>query len=1686
MKRPVKIVYKYKNIHGKYQYALYVFVGNVKNNVKRALKLCEDDDYTAVKSRLHSPKYKNDLHVLQNEFGEDWIHYMFTNEHIAYQKKIKRGGENWFDENMFVINNNVVKVIQDNTKLKQKDIVKPIKFVNNHIDKKSLHLDLRRVWVYQHFIFEDDTLEIIKKKICASIETDLKFGNMGILLPTRIALFSPNKTNRYTPIGYSYEEEKNISIWNIRFNAQQNNSDNKMSTANQETLDNMPVHKLSKYYSSLSSYAYNINVLVSVENITPTKKNDQHMKNLMFPQLMFIDIYHELSIMKERQEMEQKINIFMKTYMLFYFPEITEVQLINIIVMLNGDLKMENTNENKYRKKQNKEINHELSIIEQSTNVISKLLSDTHYSKYTRYETVLNVILRCNLIACKSIKCNTKWKIERQIYHIFNTLHATKKYMFISKSIYGYKKTQKIKEKLSKRELLKHEEKIKRLLQPSKKTQFGITTHMYLEEYDKIFQIYISKNGILEVRTSWYETDKMTLKNVFEKIYPHIIEYINKINNDLALYQRNIKNNLRIIPPPAETFQFINININQYFEVPVTINLQKFQKMLQLFFPFVSSADTNTNAKTKKIEILYTRIPDYTSKVNNNLEKFVKSVIKQRSNMQDHEIIKYIQMQTNMQEQECIDFIKYVKTKNKLDNIKQRKSKLSVDNIKYNEPGLIMKFNKTDTVQKSSKHYYRCSCMGITNKYIFNRIKMFMSCVIYLYIELEQNNKHLLWVKEHLKDIQKLVRISSSLNMREKSTQGQKLSTMKYLTYLDKDRFGFKPDNTNNNNYSRLCEKKKQPHGFADNEDEREELAKLGYTINSDNIPVHESGRLGTMQLTKDGKMRFYICPTKKYPYMGFLPLNRHPDKKCLPCCTIKQMSESPSEHRRDLYKNCMSLKNIQNTDAVKNYSFIKQSGNRVRDNRLGKLPDALDTLLNKKGLIDGEQYRAIYKYTNNRGNLFKTGNDGYFYHLGMTNDWSFLHCIIKILQPSINDVLEEQVLRFKAKITHALKTCKRELFLYLTNGKFKNIDDLVDVIFTNSKSKIKYLVKLISTPGILFKNGLNILQFYFKKKSEIESHVNVLLYPTVSYMVSLEPFKTNSCTIIIIQQNDSYYPVVRAIKPNYNSNTKDDDIMIQRIFSPKMYKNLYPIYKRLYQDIYYVDSSSSTFIYNMLITNGIKPTGQVLNLYFKCEAIVLSNNNILPCLQSEPLPILPLVSKTKIKPWKVSELYAILSKCNKQYSSMFTHFIRSKTKYNTQICNSAGNLQMQIIPTKTVVLTRRYKLKPLIRNKDIHTKINRAIKENKDENDVCLQYINKEDYINDLYQLVRYHVSYILSNNRKLRTEMYNASKVYTQMHTVVKKIFKQFIVIEKKLDASNYKVVNKRIVCFELKKQFCDTINYKYAQGKCRLRVPRFLYEEFIMKIMKELQVRGYKRDELLQREDAFIDDIIDRNSYDEVKGNIIYQYNQYVLREKNVLKKLWENVWISDNTFDVVNGTDIDMNIIEQYEELKMNNPLYRYKNYWIQRVYVENLQFYRAYANCFHWIKNPSDDIYTRNLGYIDHHQERLAIWFRGTAILFLKDLNKKSISLIKKITNLSFQYDKYKIQVFNKLAKESIVPIMIALSMMWTYPINLYTAKYKPLLCFSNGNLNKAPIVSQQSINIRKIDDNKYESMYYFS
>lgn len=1685
MKRPVKIIYKYKNIHGSYQYALYIFVGNVKNNVKRALKLCEVDDYTTVKNKLHSSKYKNELHILQNEFGQDWIQYMFTNEHISVQSRVKKGGENWFDENTFVINNNIVKVIQENTKLKEKDIIKPISFVINHTDKKSLHSNLRRVWVYQHFIFEDDTIDVIKKKICASIETDIKFGEQGILLPTRIALFSPNKNNRYTPIGYSYEEDKNVSIWNRRFDTHQK-SINKMSTANQETLDNVPVHKISKYYSSLSSYAYNINVLVSIENIKPIRKNDQHMTDIMHPQLMFIDIYHELSIMKERQELEQHINIFMKTYMLFYFPEITEVHLLNIITMLNNNLKMDSTSENKYRRNQIKEINHELSIIEQSTNVISRLQEDPHYLKYTRYETVLSVILRCNLVACKSIKCNMKWNLERQMYNIFNTLHATKKYMFITMSSPGHITTQKIKVELSKKELLKHEDKIKRLLQPSKKTQYGITAHMYLEEYDKIFQIYISKNGILEVRTSWYETDKMTLKKVLNTIYPHITEYINKINNDLSLYQRNIKYNLRIIPPSIENFRFININISQYFEVPFIINLQKFTKMLQLFFPYVNLVDTNVNAKTRRIEILYTRIPEYTSKVNNNLEKFVKSVIKQRSNMQDHEIIKFIQKQTNMQEQECIDFIKYVKTKNKLDNIKQRKTKLSVENIKYSEPGLIMKFNKIDMVQKSNKFYYRCSCMGITNKYIFNRMKMFMSCVIYLYIELERNNKNLYWVKDYLKDIQKLVRISSSLDRRDKKVSTRKLSTMKYLTFLDKDRFGFKPENTNNNNYSRLCEKKKQPHGFADNEEEREELAKLGYTINNDNIPVHKSGRLGTMQVTKDGKMRFYICPTKKYPHMGFLPLDRHPDKQCLPCCTINQMSESPSEHRRDLYKNCMSLKNIQEVDAVKNYSFIKQSGNRVRDNRLGKLPDALDTLLNKKGLIDGEQYSAIYKYTSNQGNLFKTGSDGYFYHLGMTNDWSFLHCIIKILQPSINDVLEEQVLRFKAKIIHALRTCKRELFLSLTNGKFKTIDDLINVIFSNSKSKIKYLVKLISTPGVLFKNGLNILQFYFKKKSEIESHVNVLLYPTMSSMVSLEPFKTNSCTIIIIQQNDSYYPVVRAIKPNYNSHTKDDDIMIQRIFSPKMYKNLYPIYKRLYEDIYYADNASSTYIYNMLITNKIKPTGQVLNIYFKCEGLIMSNMNFLPCMYSETLPILPLVSKTKIKPWKVSELFAILSKCSKQYSSMFTHFIHSKTKYITQICNPDGNLQIQIVPTKTKELMHKYKLKPLIKNKDIHAKINKAIKENKDENDVCQQYINKENYINDLYQLVRYHISYILSKNRALKAEMYNATKDSNKMRIIVKKLFNQFVVIENKFDAVNYKVINKRIVCFELKKQFCDTVNYKYTRNKCRLRVPKFLYEEFLTKITKELQIRGYKRDELLQREDAFIDDIIDRNSYDEVKGNIIYQYNQHVFREKNVLQQLWENVHISENTFDVVNGTDIDMNIIEQYEELKMNNPMYRYKNYWIQRVYVENLQIYRAYANCFHWIKNPSDDMYTRNLGYIDHHQERLAIWFRGTAILFLKDLDKTKISLIKKITNSSFEYDEYKNQVFNKSMKESIIPVMLALSMMWTYPINLYNIKYKLLWCFSNGKLSKSSIVSQQSINIRIIDDNKYESMYYFS
>lgn len=108
MNEPIKIIFKAKNTNGKYQYHTYIFLGEIKKNIKDVLDRIKNMSlYNALLNMT-----KNDIAELNNFYGNLWYKYFFNKHHIAVFKNTlttnvqmfddlaRKVGKEWLDEHI--------------------------------------------------------------------------------------------------------------------------------------------------------------------------------------------------------------------------------------------------------------------------------------------------------------------------------------------------------------------------------------------------------------------------------------------------------------------------------------------------------------------------------------------------------------------------------------------------------------------------------------------------------------------------------------------------------------------------------------------------------------------------------------------------------------------------------------------------------------------------------------------------------------------------------------------------------------------------------------------------------------------------------------------------------------------------------------------------------------------------------------------------------------------------------------------------------------------------------------------------------------------------------------------------------------------------------------------------------------------------------------------------------------------------------------------------------------------------------------------------------------------------------------------------------------------------------------------------------------------------------------------------
>jgi hypothetical protein len=156
----------------------------------------------------------------------------------------------------------------------------------------------------------------------------------------------------------------------------------------------------------------------------------------------------------------------------------------------------------------------------------------------------------------------------------------------------------------------------------------------------------------------------------------------------------------------------------------------------------------------------------------------------------------------------------------------------------------------------------------------------------------------------------------------------------------------------------------------------------------------------------------------------------------------------------------------------------------------------------------------------------------------------------------------------------------------------------------------------------------------------------------------------------------------------------------------------------------------------------------------------------------------------------------------------------------------------------------------------------------------------------------------------------------------------------------------------------------------------------------------------------------------------------------------------------------------------------------KEYYLQKIIMNNLSIFRAYVNGHYWIKNKFNEPEIKNLGYYSPLQTELANYFRGLIIEWLK--NSKNESKIKDL----FKYMNLK---KNKNINEYLIKIGSSTSYITNCIIELSTLSYInniPIIIYDDLNIplyvfNKGLIYDRKvnkDSDIKKILDNKSSSI----
>ena len=1257
----------------------------------------------------------------------------------------------------------IKKAITSETFDKFKNIADFDRRQDNSLFDQNLKDVFLKNYITHLYIYKDDTIKTIRNKICNGFKNNSKFGNNAYIIPAYQYLWSEYRLKG------QYNKVMIGGKWVIRNDIIKIDIEpNPVLRVYEELRGNLKLLRDNIRRQGRIKWEPDDNsILLDYEGYYTC--NDLYM----------IDIYNELGLKFEVNA--EELRNLSEVYLRVYFPKIRPDDLRNIIDFLNpAQPESEKKIELAKLKTVFDNINNDL-ILETEIMRDVELIKKNNSNDYPK-------IFKENYVTQSFIRVYLLERGKRvNLYRIFNEFLLNEEFPFVqyrpNDSSSRYKFDTKFLMASDKKDII---------VKWFENSPMGISFKMRIKEKSdyKYMSINLAENGRIDYKIQWKESDMSTVDDI-NHTYKYIRRLIDKINAE------NEKNNFRLEKPTDDKFRFAFINTIQKIELPnkFSINHNDLSEFTRCFYPYVALVIEPRKRKSKlqresdRAEkskfgtyLRYKRVSKYENrtKIERRIVHFMRNYEYDSASLANE-----IGKEFNITDEQAEEEIRLVQEK--LPNIKKsRKILKKLENIpKYKPPGIGV------DIQGKTRNKYKMRIDGARDREQLKRIIQFMNILIYLYVEIylyKRGDKQKL--KERFK---RLTKIAKRRNKVDEIVDHEKsvVRTVKQMAAIDKKRLKHSLDR-DQDQWSRDCQnsgldKRRRPQQFLT----AEELAAQGYVWKEKldglnfghyerKIMVDANGRLDSnkkkfevtlraIRLYLDDEKRepiYYVCSPEengKHMFIGFLDKSKNSQDNPRPCCFIKDHLYSKNQEKRNFF-----LRNIgydaQETDdatgTIGDQLYILQNSNKIQEKRIAFLPKYLDIFLNT--LFNND--RVIHNH------YLVSTKSGYYFKYGTRQDeFRYLNALAATINTTVDEIKKRMILAL-------LDDRHKTLFISLNNGdiatQFGTVEAYTEYIQNNEYLEYPLLNDLLSIPGVIDDNGLNIILFQRKirvikqslEKEKIKESYYVVCQNPENIDDLLDPKRK---AVVIIKENKNYFPIILIHKPQTSS--KDITLTSTFHYDNTDPRNLIAHIFKYYQincqsDINVLINDPTLVGFNAKATNRIllaikqrdfAPKYQVIDARNKCKFLITNAGFIIPILRSGIVYNIRLASNLDKYVLDYQSTSRYLREIDKATNSQLrlepTGIFYAERREKSYLVTAIKTRGLGVIPIIQRSMTRDFIEKEglEIQNKPNDDLIDAeiAIGAPGAEVDERILRVSQKKFEREMYQQFRFHLSFILNS---------------------------------------------------------------------------------------------------------------------------------------------------------------------------------------------------------------------------------------------------------------------------------------------------------------------------------------------------